>query len=81
MYFQAQVAEGTMVVKLIARVTYWLGTLCFALALGARVMNALGFEMTHVSTRGNPIDFHSFIDGAVLSLLVSMASSLYSRLD
>jgi hypothetical protein len=70
-----------MVVKQIARVTYWLGIACVVLALGARVMNVLGFEMIRFSTRGNPIDFRSFLDGALLFLFASIASSLYTRLD
>jgi hypothetical protein len=81
MYFQAQVAEGTMLVKLIGRVTYWLGIICVVLALGSRIMNVLGFEMTRVLTRGNQIDFRSFLDGALLFLFASIASSLYTRLD
>jgi hypothetical protein len=44
-------------------------------------MNVLGFEMIRFSTRGNPIDFRSFLDGALLFLFASIASSLYTRLD
>jgi hypothetical protein len=73
--------EGIMVVKLIARVTYWLGIVCMVLALALRVFNAMGFEFLHVVTKGNTIDFRSFLDATLLFLFASMASSLYARLD
>jgi hypothetical protein len=62
-------------------VTYWLGITCTALALGFRLFNAMGFEFIHVVTKGNTIDFRSFLDAALLFLFASIASSLYSRLD
>jgi hypothetical protein len=74
-------AEGTMVAKLIARVTYWLGIVCMVMALASRLFNALGFEFIHFTTRGNPIDFRSFLDATLVFLFASMASSLYARLD
>jgi len=70
-----------MLVKQIARVTYWLAVICLLLSLASRIMNALGFEAVHVITKGNPIDFHSFLDAAILFLFASMASSLYARLE
>jgi hypothetical protein len=70
-----------MLVKLIARVTYWIGITCTVLALAFRLFNAMGFEFLHVTTRGNTIDFRSFLDGALLFLFASMASSLYARLE
>jgi hypothetical protein len=70
-----------MVVKLIARVTYWLAILCLLLALISRLINALGYEAIHFTTRGHPVDYHSFLDGALLFLFASMASSLYARLE
>jgi hypothetical protein len=70
-----------MLAKLIARVTYWLGITCAVLAVGSRIFNAMGFEFTHVITKGNTIDFHSFLDAALLFLFASMASSLYARLE
>jgi hypothetical protein len=73
--------EAIMVVRLIARVTYWLGIVCMVLALTLRVCNAMGFEFLHVVTKGNPIDFRSFLDATLLFLFASMASSLYARLD
>jgi hypothetical protein len=70
-----------MLVKLIARATYWLGITCTALALALRLFNALGFEILHFTTKGNTIDFRSFLDAALLFLFASMASSLYARLE
>ena len=70
-----------MAAKLIARVTYWLGITCAILAMALRLFNAMGFEFTHLVTKGNTIDFRSFLDAALLFLFASMASSLYARLD
>jgi len=81
MYFHALIAEVTMVVKLIARFTYWLGLVCGILAVITRLANALGFESMRVMTRGNPFDFRSFLDAALLLIFASMASSLYARID
>jgi hypothetical protein len=60
-----------MLVKTIARLTYWVGMTCVVLALISRGMNALGFEMTGVLTKGHPIDYHSLLDGALLFLFSS----------
>jgi len=70
-----------MAVKMIARVTYWLGLLCVGLALISRFFNTFGFEAAHFYTRGNPVDYRSYLDGALLFLFTSIASSLYSRLN
>ena len=70
-----------MLVKVIARLTYWVGMACVALAVILRLMNALGFEMVGVLTKGHPIDYHSLLDGALLFLFSSIASSLYARLE
>lgn len=70
-----------MVVTMIARVTYWLGILCVVAALGSRLMNVMGFEFLRFSTRGNSVDFRSFLDGSLLFLFASIASSLYARQD
>ena len=70
-----------MVVKLIARVTYWLGITCTVLALGARLLNAAGINGAYFLTKGNTIDFRSALDAALLFLFASIASSLCARLD
>jgi len=70
-----------MVVKIIARVTYWLGIVCTSMALILRLSNALGFESGSFITRGNSLGYRSFLDGALMFLFASMASSLYTRLD
>jgi hypothetical protein len=74
-------AEGKMLVKQIARVTYWLAVICLLLALISRLMNALGFEAIQFTTKGHPVDYHSFLDATILFLFASMASSLYARLE
>jgi hypothetical protein len=81
MYFHSRNAEVTMVVKLIARVTYWLGLICASLAVITRLANALGFESVRIVTRGNTVDFKSFLDAALLLIFLSMASSLFARID
>jgi len=70
-----------MLVKRIAQVTYWVGMVCVALALFSRLMSVFGFEMTHVFSKGHPIDYHSYLDASLLFLFASMASSLYARLE
>jgi hypothetical protein len=82
MYFAtASSGRAAMLVKTIARLTYWVGMACVALALISRLMNAMGFEMVGVLTKGHPIDYHSLLDGALLFLFSSIASSLYARLE
>jgi hypothetical protein len=82
MYFAtASSTEDAMLVKRIAQVTYWVGIACVALALISRLMSFFGFEMTLSFAKSHPIDFHSFLDAALLFLFSSMASSLYARLE
>ncbi len=64
--------------KYILRVSYWLGVVCAVLCLITRFFNSLGFEFTRLATRGNSIDFHSFLDGALLFLFVAIASAGYA---
>ena len=64
--------------KQILKWSYWLGVTCAVLAIVMRLSNALGFELVHVPTRGNWIDFHSFLDAALLFLFIAIASSGYA---
>jgi hypothetical protein len=81
MYFHALIAEVNMLVKLIARFTYWSGLLCASLAVITRLANALGFESVRIVTRGNTVDFKSFLDAALLLMFACIASSVYARID
>jgi len=46
-------------------------------AVVTRIGNALGYELAHVSTRGNNIDFRSFLDAGLLFLFIAIASANY----
>lgn len=64
--------------KYILIVSYWLGIIAALLALIARVSSSLGYEMVALNTRGHAIDYHSFLDAALLFLFVAMASAGYA---
>jgi hypothetical protein len=61
--------------KHILRFSYWLGVICVALAVIARILNMAGLSTIFIPTRGNPISFRSFVDGAILFLLAAIASA------
>ena len=63
--------------KYIIRVSYWLGILCVGLAFLARAVNILGPDSLHFYTQGNPVGYHSFLDGAVLFFLTTIATESY----
>jgi hypothetical protein len=65
-------------VKYIAMSSYWLGVVCAMVALIARACDALGIAFVHFLTKGNTIDFRSFLDAAVLFLFIAIASSSYA---
>ena len=62
----------------IARVSYWLGIVCVGLAFLARGLNILGPDSLHFYNKGNPVGFHSFLDGAVLFFLTTIATESYA---
>jgi len=64
--------------KHIMRWSYWLGIACVVLALVFRVLNALGFLMAEVSTKGNSIGYHSFLRGAALFLGTAIATACFT---
>ena len=64
--------------KSILTVSYWLGVLCTVLAVAMRVLNMLGVSFYEVMTRGNPIAFRTFLNGAMLFFLAAIASAAYS---
>lgn len=63
--------------KYIIKVTYWLGVLCVGLAFLARGINFLGPDSLHFYNKGNPVGYHSFLDGAVLFFLTTIATRSY----
>ena len=64
--------------KSILTISYWLGVLCTVLAVAMRVLNMLGVSFYEVMTRGNPIAFRTFLNGAMLFFLAAIASAGYS---
>jgi hypothetical protein len=74
------VEEGGMV-KYIAVVSYWLGVVCALVSIVARLCDALGIAFVHILTKGNNIDFRSFLDAGLLFLFVAIASANYEWLQ
>jgi hypothetical protein len=72
--------EGGMV-KYIAVASYWLGVVCSVVAVVARICDAMGIVFVHVLTRGNNIDFRSFLDAGLLFLFIAIASANYEWLQ
>ncbi len=68
-------------VKYIGVASYWMGVACALVSIVARFGNALGYEFAHVSTRGNSIDFRSFLDAGLLFLFIAIASANYEWLQ
>jgi len=68
--------------KQIINWSYWLGAVCAVLALLARAFNALGVRFfLSFSTRGNPIDYRTFLDGAILLFVICIATANYGRVN
>jgi hypothetical protein len=62
--------------KQIINWSYWLGAVCALLALLARAFNALGVHfILSFSTRGNPISYRTFLDGAILLFVICIATA------
>ena len=64
--------------KSILTISYWLGVMCTVLAVAMRVLNMLGVSFYEIMTRGNPIAFRTFLNGAMLFFLAAIASAAYS---
>jgi hypothetical protein len=62
-------------VKLLIRVSYWLGVVCIVLALLSKALNALGMNVLRFITRGNDVGYHSYVLGAVLFFLMAIATA------
>jgi hypothetical protein len=61
--------------KHILRWSYWGGLICVLMAIVTRILNVLGVSTMLVQTRGNPVSFRTFVNGALLFLLTSIATS------
>jgi hypothetical protein len=61
--------------KQIMRWSYWLGVVSVVLAIVTRFLNTLGLPTMLLQTRGNSISYRSFVDGALLFLVTSIATA------
>ena len=73
----AGVGKEGGVVKYIAVVSYWLGVVCALVSIVARICDALGIVFVRILTKGNTIDFRSFLDAGLLFLFIAIASANY----
>ena len=64
--------------KLIIKGSYWLGALCFLLALLARALNILGPNSLYFAGSGAPVTYHSSVEAAVLFYLTAIATGIYA---
>jgi hypothetical protein len=55
--------------------SYWLGVVCVVLTVATRFLNTLGLPTMLLQTRGNPISPRTFLDGALLLLITSIATA------
>jgi hypothetical protein len=65
--------------KHVIRWSYWLGAVLAILALVARALNMIGLNTLAFTTKGNEVSYHSFVEGALLFLVISIATSSYVR--
>lgn len=61
--------------KQLSLISYWLGIICTVLALIFRMLTALNMVPPHMGTPGgNAISYLSFLHGAALFFLLTIAS-------
>jgi hypothetical protein len=68
-------------VKLLIRVSYWLGVVCIVLAVLSKVFNAIGMNVLQFMTRGNDVGYHSYVLGAVLFFLMAIATASFDSFN
>jgi|HubBroStandDraft_1064217.scaffolds.fasta_scaffold64013_1 hypothetical protein len=68
-------------IKLLIRVSYWLGVACVVLAVLSKGLNALGIEFAQFTTRGNEIGYRSFLLGAFLFFLMAIATASFDSFN
>lgn len=60
--------------KLLIKLSYWLGVVCIALAVLSKGLNAIGVNFAQFTTRGNEIGYRTFLAGAILFLIMAIAT-------
>src|SRR5580704_4771407 len=58
--------------------TYWLGSLCAALALFARGLDVFGKNFLDFNTKGGGIGYHTLMDGTLFFYAIPIATMIYS---
>lgn len=66
--------------NLIERYSYWLGVVCVVIAVLLRAANALGI-LHEIGTRGTAMSYMSFLKGALLFLLVAIATANHKLMN
>jgi len=64
--------------KLIMRWSYWLGVTSVVVAVVSRVLNSMGLSTVLLQTKGDTISFRTFVNGALLFLVTSIATAGYA---
>jgi hypothetical protein len=64
--------------KQIGIASYWLGSVCAALALFARGLDVFGKNFLDFNTRGSGIGYHSLMDGTLFFYAISIATMVYA---
>jgi hypothetical protein len=67
-----------LVEKKIVTGSYWLGWLCFLIALGMRSLSFLGILIPHLVNQGTTLGYNSFYKGALLFFLIAIATASYA---
>ena len=63
--------------KKILQYSYWLGLLCVVMAVAWRAATVLGYFTTPITQGGYLLTYNSFLKGALLFLLTTMATGAY----
>jgi hypothetical protein len=64
--------------KHILRWSYWLGVASILLALLTRALDVFGAFPVVLRGQGDPISFHTFLNGTLIFFLAAIASSCYA---
>ena len=67
--------------KFVATGSFWLGAVLVALALLTRGLNILGLDFLGFQTKGASLGYHTYMDAAILFLVISIAATNYARLE
>jgi hypothetical protein len=60
--------------KYVIHGSYWLGTLCAVMAFLSRGLDTVGNNFLGFPTKGSEVGYHSYLNGAFLFYLVSIAN-------